>query len=74
MGEIRQSISEKHWLRAWMTTEKSPSIMNLSKCKEQAKEMANCAAKASPTFAEQGELIREDKCKILPSEFRHTAA
>ena len=53
MGEIRQSISDEDWLRAWMTTVESPSRMNLLKCKEQAKEMANCAVKASPSFAEQ---------------------
>ena len=61
MGEIFQSISDKGWLRAWMTTAESPSRMNLWKFREQAKEMVNCAAKASPTFVEQGELIREDK-------------
>ena len=74
MGEIRQSISDEEWLRAWMTTAESPSRINLSKFKEQAKEMAKCTSKASPSFAKQGELIREDKCKILPLELRYTAA
>jgi desulfoferrodoxin (superoxide reductase-like protein) len=74
MGEILQSIFDEEWFIAWMTTAESPSRMNLSKLKEQAKEIANCAVKASPSLTEQGELIREDKCRIFPSEFLHTAA
>jgi hypothetical protein len=74
MGEILQSKFDEDWLRAWITTAESPSSINLSKLKEQAKEIANCAAKASPSLIEHGELIREDKCKIFPSEFLHTAA
>jgi hypothetical protein len=57
-----------------MTTLESPSRINLSKLKEQAKEIANFVAKASPSLTKQGELIREDKCKIFPLEFLHTAA
>jgi hypothetical protein len=74
MREIRQSEIEEDWLRAWITTAESPSRINLSKLKEQAKEIANCAANASPSLTEHGELMRDDKCKIFPSEFRHTAA
>ena len=62
MGEILQSIIEKGWLRAWMTTSELPSRINLSKFKDYATKIANCATKASPTFAEQGLLMREDKC------------
>jgi hypothetical protein len=74
MGEIRQSEIEEVWLRAWITTAESPSRMNLSNFKEQAREIANCAANVSPSLTVHGELMRDDKCKIFPSEFRHTAA
>jgi hypothetical protein len=74
MGEIRQSEIEKDWLRAWIITTESPSRINLLKLKEQAIEIANCAANASPSLTEHGELMRDDNCKICPSEFRHTAA
>jgi hypothetical protein len=55
-----------------MTMVESPSRINLVKLKEQAKEIANCAAKASPSLTEHGELIIEDNYKIFPSEFRQT--
>jgi hypothetical protein len=72
MGEIRQSEVEEDWLRAWITTAESPSRINLSNLKEQAIEIANCVANASPSLTEHGEIIIEDKCKNFPSELRHT--
>jgi hypothetical protein len=73
MGEILQSKVDEDWLRAWITTAESPSRINLSKLKEQAKEIANYDVKASPSLTEHEELIIEDKCKIFSSELRHTA-
>jgi hypothetical protein len=60
MGLILQSTSERGLLRAWITIAELPSSIKRSIFKEQANEIANLAAKASPILGEQEELIGDD--------------